>query len=152
MTKTEKRIRLILGELKTEIRNTVSPNKKRDFCVVTLTFDFNEFYKQVRSVSNFMKKLRNNLPENRPFYKRISKNEIYNYSIDKDNVEINIFIELNEIFNKSDLSSKIIKLVNPSKMNIYFNDEKIYNEIFNRDFVFSSWGLVGLEYRNKQVG
>jgi hypothetical protein len=150
MKKTEKRIKIILDELnKARVNKTALKNKK-DFCVINLTFPVRNFYKKVGSVGDFLKKLRNNLPYNRPFFNRISNNGIYNYTIDDENVIINIFIELNEIFEKSELAPKILKLVEPSKMIISFNDEELYQNTFSRDFVIQDWGIFGL-FRNISV-
>jgi hypothetical protein len=144
MKKTEKRIKIILDELnKARVNKTALKNKK-DFCVINLTFPVRNFYKKVGSVGDFLKKLRNNLPYNRPFFNRISNNGIYNYTIDDENVIINIFIELNEIFEKSELAPKILKLVEPSKMIISFNDDELYKETFKDKFIICNWGLWGL--------
>lgn len=146
----EKKIKLILQELN-QIRLEKKPsNKKRDFCIIKLSFPVRYFHNRVKSVGEFLKKLRNNLPHNRQFFNRISNNGIYNYKIDDEKVEINIFIELNEMFEKSELSSKILKLVEPSKMVISFNDDYLYKNTFNREFVISDWGVWGL-FRNISV-
>lgn len=146
----EKKVKLILEEIKKEQDVKTSDKKKKDFCVIKLTFPVRIFHKKVNSVGEFLKKLRNNLPYNRPFFNRISNNGIYNYTIDEEKVEINIFIELNEMFEKSELSTKIFKLVEPSKIIISFNDDVLYQKTFNREFVISDWGIWGL-FRNKPV-
>jgi hypothetical protein len=151
MKKIEKRIKIILEELKNEHRIKSSPLKKKDFCIIKLSVPINNFYERLSSVGDFFKKLRNNLPDNRPFFNRISNNGIYFYSIDMENVEIDIFLELNEMFDKSELTSKIVKIVKPKKMEISFDEENIYNETFNKNFIVSDWGLFGLEYRNKRI-
>ena len=140
----EKKIKLILEEIKKEQGVKTPTKKKKDFCVIKLTFPVRNFHKKVKSVGEFLKKLRNNLPYNRPFFNRISNNGIYNYTIDEEKVEINIFIELNEMFEKSELSTKIFKLVEPSKMIISFNDQELYQNTFNREFIVSDWGVWGL--------
>jgi hypothetical protein len=146
----EKKIKFILEELKKEQGVKTPPKKKKDFCVIKLTFPVRDFHKKVKSVGEFLKKLRNNLPHNRPFFKRIENNGIYYYKIDEEKVEINIFIELKEMFEKSELSTKIFKLVEPSKIIISFNDEKLYQETFNREFVIQDYGIWGL-FRNISV-
>jgi hypothetical protein len=146
----ERKIKLILEEIKKEQGVKTQSTKKRDFCIIKLTFSVGNFHKKVKSVGEFLKKLRNNLPYNRPFFNRISNNGIYNYKIDEEKVEINIFIELNEMFEKYELSSKILKLVEPTKMIISFNDDELYKNTFNREFVVSDWGIWGL-YRNTPV-
>ena len=146
----EKKIKFILEELKKEQGVKTPPKKKKDFCVIKLTFPVRDFHKKVKSVGEFLKKLRNNLPHNRPFFKRIENNGIYYYKIDEEKVEINIFIELKEMFEKSELSTKIFKLVEPSKIIISFNDEKLYQETFNREFVIQDYGIWGL-FRNIPV-
>jgi hypothetical protein len=146
----EKKIKFILEELKKEQDVKTPPKKKKDFCVIKLTFPVRDFHKKVKSVGEFLKKLRNNLPHNRPFFKRIENNGIYYYKIDEEKVEINIFIELKEMFEKSELSTKIFKLVEPSKIIISFNDEKLYQETFNREFVIQDYGIWGL-FRNISV-
>ena len=137
----EKRIKRILEEIKNENGIKPSLKKKRDFCVIKITIPLNKFYNNVKSVGDFLKKLRNNLPYNRPFFNRISNNGIYNYTIDEEKVEMNIYIELNELFEKSELTSKILKLVEPSKIIISFNDNELYKKTFNREFVVSDWGV-----------
>ena len=146
----EKKIKLILEEIKKEQGVKTPPKKKKDFCIIKLTFPVRIFHKKVKSVGDFLKKLRNNLPYNRPFFKRIENNGIYNYTIDEEKVEINIFIELKEMFDKSELSTKIFKLVEPSKIIISFNDDELYQNTFNREFVVSDWGIWGL-FRNTPV-
>ena len=146
----EKKIKYILEELKKERGVKTPPNKKKDFCIIKLTFPVHNFYKRVKSVGEFLKKLRNNLPYNRPFFKRIENNGIYYYKIDEEKVEINIFIELKEMFEKSELTTKIFKLVEPSKIIISFNDEELYNNTFNREFVVSDWGIWGM-FRNMVI-
>ena len=146
----EKKIKIILEEIKKEQGLKTSQKKKKDFCVIKLTFPVRLFHKRVKSVGDFLKKLRNNLPNNRPFFKRIENNGIYNYTIDEEKVEINIFIELKEMFEKSELSTKIFKLVEPSKIIISFNDDELYQNTFNREFVVSDWGIWGL-FRNTPV-
>ena len=69
---------------------------------------------------------------------------VSDYKIDEEKVEINIFIELKEMFEKSELSTKIFKLVEPSKIIISFNDDELYQNTFNREFVVSDWGVWGL--------
>jgi hypothetical protein len=151
MKKTEKRIKIILDELNKEKVIKTGTKNKKDFCVINLTFPVRNFYKKVSSVGDFLKKLRNNLPYNRPFFNRISNNGIYNYTIDDENVILNIFIELNEIFEKSELAPKILKLVEPSKMIISFNDDKLYEKTFNGKFIVSDWGIWGQLYRSTPV-
>jgi hypothetical protein len=146
----EKKIKFILEELKKEQGVKTPPKKKKDFCVIKLTFPVRDFHKKVKSVGEFLKKLRNNLPHNRPFFKRIENNGIYYYKIDEEKVEINIFIELKEMFEKSELSTKIFKLVEPSKIIISFNDDKLYQDTFNREFVIQDYGIWGL-FRNISV-
>ncbi len=150
MKKIEKRIKIILEELKNEHRIKSSPLKKKDFCIIKLSVPINNFYERLSSVGDFFKKLRNNLPDNRPFFNRISNNGIYFYSIDMENVEIDIFLELNEMFDKSELTSKILKLVKPSKMIVSFNDDELYTKTFNREYVVFDWGVWGL-FRNKSI-
>jgi hypothetical protein len=60
------------------------------------------------------------------------------------------FDKLKEMFEKSELSTKIFKLVEPSKIIISFNDEELYQNTFNREFVVSDWGIFGL-FRNTLV-
>jgi hypothetical protein len=146
----EKKIKIILEEIKKEQGVKTPPKNKKDFCVIKLTFPVRNFHKRVKSVGVFLKKLRNNLPYNRPFFNRISNNGIYFYKIDEEKVEINIFIELNEMFEKSELTTKIFKLVEPSKIIISFNDEKLYQDTFNREFVIQDYGIWGL-FRNIPV-
>ena len=147
----EQKIRLVLEELKKEKGIIKTQNKKQNFCIVKLVFNINDFYKQVRTIGEFLKKLRNNLPENRPFFIRICKNGLYNFIINQNEIEINIYMELNEMFDKSELTSKIVKIVKPKKMEISFDEENLYNETFNKNFIVSDWGLFGLEYRNKRI-
>ena len=146
----EKKIKFILEELKKEQGVKTPPKKKKDFCGIKLTFPVRDFHKKVKSVGEFLKKLRNNLPHNRPFFKKIENNGIYYYKIDEEKVEINIFIELKEMFEKSELSTKIFKLVEPSKIIISFNDDKLYQDTFNREFVIQDYGIWGL-FRNISV-
>ena len=67
-----------------------------------------------------------------------------------ENVEIDIFLELNEMFDKSELTSKILRLVKPSKMIVSFNDSELYNKTFNRELIINDWGIWGL-FRNKPI-
>jgi hypothetical protein len=150
MKKIEKRIKIILEELKNEHRIKSSTSKKKDFCIINLSVPINNFYERLSSVGDFLKKLRNNLPNNRPFFNRISNNGIYFYSIDMENVKIDIFLELNEMFDKSELTSKILRLVKPSKMNVSFNDDELYIKTFNREFIVSDYGVWGV-FRNKSI-
>jgi hypothetical protein len=67
-----------------------------------------------------------------------------------ENVKIDIFLELNEMFDKSELTSKILRLVKPSKMIVSFNDSELYNKTFNRELIITDWGVWGL-FRNKPI-
>ena len=54
------------------------------------------------------------------------------------------------MFEKSELTTKIFKLVEPSKIIISFNDDELYNNTFNREFVVSDWGIWGM-FRNMVI-
>jgi hypothetical protein len=91
-----KRIKSILKDL-TNIKHT-KPERK-DFCIIQLTFDVQNFYLKCKTIGEFLKKLRNNknslfpnLPNNRDFFSRIGKNGLHNEIIYTDKIELNIFL------------------------------------------------------------
>ena len=153
MNKLTQRIKSILEEIKKEQGITT---KKKDYCIIQLTFDIEDFYRKCDTIGEFLKKLRNNknslspnLPNNRIFFNVIGKNGLHHSTIYKDKVEINIFLELNKKFNELEMKSRISKIIKPTKIEITFNDEDILNQTFKSNFVVSSWGIFGEEFRYK---
>lgn len=147
------RIKSILKDLNT--KKHISSQRK-DFCIIQLTFDVQDFYLKCKTIGEFLKKLRNNknslfpnLPNNRDFFSRIGKNGLHNEIIYTDKIELNIYLELITNFNVLEMKSRISKIVKPTRIDISFNDEKILSEIFKSDFVVSSWGLFGEEFRRQ---
>jgi hypothetical protein len=155
MNKLTQKIKSILEEIKKE--QGIEP-KKKDFCIILLTFNIDEFYRKCDTIGEFLKKLRNNknslspnLPNNRVFFNVIGKNGLHHSKIYSDKVEINIFLELNNKFNVLEMKSRISKIIKPTKIEITFNDEDILNQTFKSNFVVSSWGLFGEEFRKQPV-
>jgi hypothetical protein len=155
MNKLTQKIKSILEEIKKE--QGIEP-KKKDFCIIQLTFNIDEFYRKCDTIGEFLKKLRNNknslspnLPNNRVFFNVIGKNGLHHSNIYTDKVEINIFLELNNKFNELEMKSRISKIIKPTKIEITFNDEDILNQTFKSNFVVSSWGLFGEEFRKQSV-
>jgi hypothetical protein len=154
MNKITQRIKSILEEIKKE---QGVKTKKKDYCIIQLTFDIKDFYRKCDTIGEFLKKLRNNknslspnLPNNRVFFNIIGKNGLYHSNIHTDKVEINIFLELNKKFNELEMKSRISKIIKPSKIEISFNDDEILKQTFKSNFVVSSWGLFGEEEFRKQ--
>ncbi len=148
MNKLTQRIKSVLDEKKSE------KTRKNDYCIIQLTFDIEDFYRKCDTIGEFLKKLRNNknslspnLPNNRVFFKIIGKNGLYHSTIYTDKVEINIFLELNKKFNELEMKSRISKIIKPTKIEISFNDDEILKQTFKSNFVVSSWGIFGEEFR-----
>jgi hypothetical protein len=155
MNKLTQRIKSILEEIKKE---QGVKTEKKDYCIIQLTFDIKDFYRKCDTIGEFLKKLRNNknslspnLPNNRVFFNIIGKNGLYHSNIHTDKVEINIFLELNKKFNELEMKSRISKIIKPSKIEISFNDDEILKQTFKSNFVVSSWGLFGEEFRTQSV-
>ena len=155
MNKINQRIKSILEEIKKE---QGVKTKKKYYCIIQLTFDIKDFYRKCDTIGEFLKKLRNNknslspnLPNNRVFFNIIGKNGLYHSNIHTDKVEINIFLELNKKFNELEMKSRISKIIKPSKIEISFNDDEILKQTFKSNFVVSSWGLFGEEFRKQSV-
>lgn len=155
MNKITQRIKSILEEIKKE---QGVKTEKKDYCIIQLTFDIKDFYRKCDTIGEFLKKLRNNknslspnLPNNRVFFNIIGKNGLYHSNIHTDKVEINIFLELNKKFNELEMKSRISKIIKPSKIEISFNDDEILKQTFKSNFVVSSWGLFGEEFRTQSV-
>ncbi len=155
MNKLTQRIKSILEELKQEKEIEI---KNKDYCIIQLTFDIQDFYRKCNTIGEFLKKLRNNknslspnLPNNRVFFNLIGKNGLHHSTIHNDKVEINIFIELNKKFNELEMKSRISKIIKPTKIEISFNDDEILKQTFKSNFVVSSWGLFGQEFRRQSV-
>jgi hypothetical protein len=49
------------------------------------------------------------------------------------------------------MKSRISKIIKPTTIEITFNDENILNQTFKSNFVVSSWGISGEEYRKQPV-
>jgi hypothetical protein len=155
MNKLTQRIKSILEEIKKE---QGIKTKNKDYCVIQLTFDIEDFYRKCDTIGEFLKKLRNNknslspnLPNNRVFFNVIGKNGLHHSNIYTDKVEINIFLELNKKFNELEMKSRISKIIKPTQIEITFNDKDILNQTFKSNFVVSSWGIFGEEYRKQPV-
>ena len=57
MNKLTQKIKFILEEIKKE--QGIKP-KKKDFCIIQLTFGIEDFYRKCDTIGEFLKKLRNN--------------------------------------------------------------------------------------------
>ena len=155
MNKLTQRIKSILEEIKKE---QGVKTKKKDYCIIQLTFDIQDFYRKCDTIGEFLKKLRNNknslspnLPNNRVFFNIIGGNGIHHSTIYNDKVEINIYLELNKKFNVLEMKSRISKIIKPTKIEITFNDDEILKQTFKSNFEVSSWGLFGEEFRKQSV-
>jgi hypothetical protein len=155
MNKLTQRIKSILEELKQE---KGIETKKKDYCIIQLTFDIQDFYLKCNTIGEFLKKLRNNknslspnLPNNRVFFNIIGGNGIHHSTFYTDKVEINIYLELKKKFNVLEMKSRISKIIKPTNIEITFNDDKVLSQTFKSNFVVSSWGIFGEEYRKQPV-
>lgn len=152
MNKLTTRIKSILEDKKRE------KQKEKDFCIIELTFDIEDFYNKCNSVGEFLKKLRNNknslspnLPNNRDFFNIIGKNGVHHSTFFTDKVEINLYLELNKKFSVLEMKSRINKIIKPKKMEITFNDYEVLKKTFKSNFVVSSWGVFGEEFRTQPL-
>lgn len=152
MNKLTHRIKSVLDEYKTK------KTRKKDYCIIQLTFDIEDFYKKCDTIGEFLKKLRNNknslspnLPNNRVFFNIIGRNGLHHSTIYTDKVEINLFLEINKKFNELEMKSRISKIIKPTKIEISFNDDEILKQTFKSNFVVSSWGIFGEGFRRQPV-
>ena len=149
-----KKYRVILNEIK---NNKDSFFREKEFCVIELLFNSESFYKKCRTVGEFLKKLKNNknslfhLPNNRIFFQNICENGFHHSIVYQEKIEIFLFIELKQLFNVTEMKSRISKIVKPEKIKITFNDELVLMKKFDADLVISSIGIFGNEFTKKVV-
>lgn len=148
----------ILNLLK-EIKNN-ELNQKNDFCVIKLLFNTEEFNSKCSSIGDFMKKLKNGkisyndnqeLPKknNREYFKEIiGEGGFYRYKYGIRFVEIDIYFDIknNLDFDKNSqiIQSRISKIVNPTEIEIGFNNKNLFQKTF-RDITIieTGWNVFG---------
>jgi hypothetical protein len=152
-------IRKRILNLLEEIKNN-ELNQKNDFCVIKLLFDTEEFNSKCSSIGDFMKKLKNGkisyndnqkLPKknNREYFKEIiGEGGFYRYKYGIRYVEIDIFFDIKNNLD-FDRNSKIIqlrisKIVNPTEIEIGFNNKNLFQKTF-RDITIieTGWNVFG---------
>ena len=148
----------ILNLLK-EIKNN-ELNQKNDFCVIKLLFNTEEFNSKCSSIGDFMKKLKNGkisyndnqeLPKknNREYFREIiGEGGFYRYKYGIRFVEIDIYFDINNNLdfdkNSQIIQSRISKIVNPTEIEIGFNNKNLFQKTF-RDITIieTGWNVFG---------
>ena len=169
MNKIRRRIKYLLREIEAKGK-PVSKKTKNDYCIITLIFDSDAFYKKCTSIGDFMKKLRNgkitsdsNLAFDRP---KQNNREYFNHLIDEGGfyrfinsyryIELNIYLDiidgLDYTIETEILKSRIEKIVTPIECHIGFNDKPLMDKTFrDLSILDTGWSVFGNEFRNKEL-
>ncbi len=169
MNLIRKRIKYLLEEIKTEKGYNLKTTKK-NYCIINLLFDTEEFNSKCSSIGDFMKKLKNGKisykedeyfgrpkQNNREYFTDIiSEGGFYRYNYSYNFIEINIYLdlkgEIDELIDGEIIKSRISKIVNPIEYEIGFNDRLLLDKTF-RDLtvIDTGWNVFGDGYRNRNI-
>ena len=160
MRKTTKVIKKILDDFKTERIISESLVSNDNSIIISLNFEFEDFYKFNLSVSDFFKKLTNNkntlkgCKNNREWWLSLSNGKsnegFYRFNITHNSVRIIIFLTTDKRVNEIELKSRIKKITPRFTIEIKKNNELNFDE-FLGDIVSleSGFSLFGdLNKRN----
>ena len=138
MRKTTRIIKKILDEFKSESIINESFINKENSIIISLNFEFKDFYKFNSSVSDFFKKLTNNKNSltgrmnNREWWLSLSNkrnNEgFYRFNITHNFVRIIIFLTTDKKVNEIELKSRINKITPRFTIEIKKNNKLNFNE------------------------
>lgn len=124
------------------------------FSLVLLKYNRKDFFKKNKSVSNWFKKLSNGKTKtggiyNRDWFKKID-NGFYKYSINGDEIEIWLAFEGNHKLNKTDITTRILKLQpHPIYYEVGVQDwdmlENHFSDLFETDSGIEVFGNIKKE-------
>jgi hypothetical protein len=169
MNLIRKRIKYLLEEIKTEKGYNLKTTKK-NYCVINLLFDTDEFNTKCSSIGDFMKKLKNGKIsyKNDEYFGRPKQNNreyfndligdggFYRFTYSFNFIEINIYLDLNrEVdfpIDSEIIISRVSKIVNPLEYEIGFNDQLLLDKTF-RDLTITDtgWNVFGDGFRHRTI-
>lgn len=169
MNLIRKRIKYLLDEVKTE-KGYNPKTTKKNYCVINLLFDTEEFNSKCSSIGDFMKKLKNGKIsyKNDEYFGRTKQNNreyfndligdggFYRFTYSFNFIEINIYLELDrEVdfpIDSEIIISRVSKIVNPLEYEIGFNDQLLLDKTF-RDLTITDtgWNVFGDGFRHRTI-
>lgn len=169
MNLIRKRIKYLLEEIKTEKELNLKRTKK-NYCVINLLFDTDEFNSKCTSIGDFMKKLKNGKIsyKNDNYFGRTKQNNreyfsgllgeggFYRFNYSYNFIEINIYLDLKGVMDEQIdgeiIISRISKIVKPIEYEIGFNDQLLLDKTF-RDLtiVDTGWSVFGDGFRGRPI-
>jgi hypothetical protein len=117
-------LKVFVQDFKNKFKNPVS--------VFILKFEYDKFINNVRTPSNFFKKLSNSkmsisgLGNNRNWWKSIKPNGLYRYKISNNEIEIKFFLESDKPIKLNEIKFRIYKILKPIDMEFHLNDVDYY--------------------------
>lgn len=153
MKKMTKRVEFLINEIK-RLDEQRTPFTKK-WTIVVITYDYNTFYRQNKSVSHFFKKLTNGkntllgMPNNRDWFKSLQTSGFYKYRLDEDIVEIAMILETKKKINELELKSRIRKITLPKGIIIGEEDLSLFEKMFlNRSYLEVGTEVFGEHKKN----
>jgi hypothetical protein len=117
-------LKVFVQDFKNKFKNPVS--------VFIIKFEYDKFINNVRTPSNFFKKLSNSkmsisgLGNNRNWWKSIKPNGLYRYKISNNEIEIKFFLESDKPIKLNEIKFRIYKILKPIEMEFHLNDVDYY--------------------------
>ena len=119
--------------------------------IIVATFNFNSFYKNNYSISNFFKKLTNgkitlaNEKNNRDWWLGLGKPRgFYRYHVTRDNVKIMMVLDYLNDLNEESLIKRINKIAITNSIIVSYKDYKLFSkemlDVFSIDQGFEVFG------------
>jgi hypothetical protein len=169
MNLIRKRIKYLLEEIKKDKGFNLKTTKK-NYCVINLLFNTEEFNSKCTSIGDFMKKLKNGKisykddeyfgrpkQNNREYFNDIiGDGGFYRFTYSFNFIEINIYLDLKgdieEIIDSEIIKSRISKIVKPIEFEIGFNDQLLLNKTFrDLSIIDTGWNVFGNGFRGKPI-